>query len=217
MARPQRISDQQIIDAMLAAMVAHGPSVSLDVVAGELGVSVPAVLKRFGTRRALMIRALRLPESPPWFATVAALPDQRPLLVQMEELLETLWGFFVEMMPQLIALRASGINIDEVYRSEDGTPVPLRAIGVLAAWLRRAFDQHLIDKAQLKQMAPEHVANAILGAVQSRFFFSTIAGTPLSVRAQRPYLRDIAQLFTQSLQVGGNSSGAKTRAQRRSA
>lgn len=64
MARPRQISDEQILTTMCSCVLSHGPQVSLDLVAKELGVTGPALLKRFGTREELMLRALRPPEVP---------------------------------------------------------------------------------------------------------------------------------------------------------
>ena len=64
MARPRLITDEQILQTMRASVLEHGPAVSLDLVAEKLKVTGPALLKRFGTRQALMIEALKPPEEP---------------------------------------------------------------------------------------------------------------------------------------------------------
>ena len=66
MARPRTITDEQILGTMRASVLEHGPAVSLDFVAEKLGVTGPALLKRFGSRQKLMIEALKPPEVPTW-------------------------------------------------------------------------------------------------------------------------------------------------------
>ena len=68
MARPRLITDEQILTTMRSCVLEHGAQVSLDVVAQQLGVTSPALLKRFGSLEALMLEALRPPEDPAFIA-----------------------------------------------------------------------------------------------------------------------------------------------------
>ena len=65
MGRPRQITDEQILDTTRTCVLEHGAQVSLDVVAERLGVTAPALLKRFGCRQELMVNALRPPAPPP--------------------------------------------------------------------------------------------------------------------------------------------------------
>jgi AcrR family transcriptional regulator len=55
--RPRQVSDAQILEATLRAIQRLGPvRMTLADVARELGVSAPAIVRRFGTRRALLLK-----------------------------------------------------------------------------------------------------------------------------------------------------------------
>ena len=93
MGRPRQISDEQILTAMRSCVLARGPNVALEVVAKELAVSVPALLKRFGNRQKLMLAALRPPDEPEWIAEVARGPGEGPLERQLLEMFERIFAF----------------------------------------------------------------------------------------------------------------------------
>lgn len=200
-ARPRLISDEQILATMRASVLEHGPQVSLDVVAGQLNVTGPALLKRFGSRRALMIQALRPPESPQLLSVLQRSPDTRPLDAQLEELLGALWDFITEVLPCIAALRESGIPHDEVFDVKRDSPG--RFIKLLHRWLEQARDQGLVEGDVL-----EAAATAMLGAVQTRVFTAHVVKQPLTARHRREYLRDLTQFFTRALSP--NSRRART-------
>lgn len=68
MTRPRTVTDQAILDAARHCAMERGPAVSLDVIAERVGVTSPALLKRFGSRQDLMIAALRPSDPPAWGA-----------------------------------------------------------------------------------------------------------------------------------------------------
>lgn len=191
MARPRTISDAQILQAMRTAVVAHGPKVSLDQVAGTLGVTAPALLKRFGNRDELMLRALKPPEHPPWLQALAEGPSDAPLEEQLLELFVQMSAFMAEVVPCITALRESGIAPDRVYGKLRS---PMVAVQSIRDFLERAKKQGLV-----KTSDTETVAFAILGATQTRAFFAHIIQQKFSERSQRQYLEELASMFTRAL------------------
>src|SRR5262245_56950630 len=109
MARPRQVSDEQILAQMRRVVLAHGPSASLELVAQALDVSVPALLKRFGSRQQLLVAALRPPESPEWINQVAAGPTEAPFRQQLLDVFTQISDFMEEAVPCLTVLRESGI------------------------------------------------------------------------------------------------------------
>src|SRR5688500_1329836 len=99
MARPRQITDEQILATMRSSVLQHGPAVSLDLVAEQLKVTSPALIKRFGTRRALMIAALRPADDNAFLKRMAQGPDDRPLQVQLEEVITSFSEVASEAMP----------------------------------------------------------------------------------------------------------------------
>lgn len=192
MARPRLITDEQILTTMRACVLERGASVSLDVVAERLGVTSPALLKRFGNRQELMLKALLPPESPAWMAEFDRGPDERPIEKQLAEHFDRLWAFFQDVIPCVSALRESGVPHEKLFEGKRQGPV--HSIRAISRWLEKARDAGLIDTE-----SPESVATAILGALQTRAFTAHIAKLQYSTRSNREYLGDLVQLFTRAL------------------
>lgn len=192
MARPRLITDEQILSTTRACVLERGAGVSLDVVAEQLGVTSPAILKRFGSRAELMLAALRPPESPSWMADFEKGPDERSLEVQLAEHFSRLWDYFSETIPCVAALRESGVTHDRIFEGKRNTPAA--AIRAIASWVGQAQERGLVEAE-----APESVATAMLGAVQIRSFTAHVAKVHLTARSNREYLDDLVQLFTRAL------------------
>lgn len=193
MARPRQVTDEQILTTMRSCVLQHGPAVSLEVVAEQLNVTSPALIKRFGTRRELLIAALKPADAEVWLQRLAQAPDARPLEAQLEGLIAAFAEFFRHAMPCLIALRESGIPHRELYPPSE-VPPPIRSIRWLSKWLVQAERAGLV-----RTDAPETAATAIIGAITTRAFAAHLTQTPWSVRAQKDYGTQLAQLFTRAL------------------
>ena len=197
MARPRLISDQQILGTMREAVLERGPSVSLEVVADRLGGTSPALLKRFGNREELLLRALRPSDEPSWMRVLEAGPDDRPLAAQLEELVAAVAEYFDEVIPCFMALRESGIPHARIHGT-DKVPGPLRGLRAVSRWLDRARAAGLVGP-----QASETAATALLGAVQARAFMAHLMHRPGSPRAHRAFARELAQLFARMLEPDG--------------
>lgn len=153
---------------MRRAVAAQGPQVSLDVVAESLGVTAPALSRRFGSRGALLLAALGADAAPPFLAHLEAGPDQRPIDEQLRDIIERVSSHMATALPCIMALRESGL--DPIALHAGAEPPPLRSARALGAWLRRASDQALLCVAH-----PEEAAVAILGAIQAPIFLHHVA------------------------------------------
>lgn len=192
MARPRQISDEQILDAARRAVLEGGPSVPLHEIAGRLGVTEPALLKRFGSRTELLLAALRPPDDPPWIEWLNQLPDDRSFPEQLTEVLSTMLAYLAEVVPCLTVLRESGIPHDRIV--DVRRPAPLRAVPALTRFLERARERGLVESDLL-----EDAAVAILGAVQSRAFLQHLVRSNPFRSSDDEYVRALAQLFSKAL------------------
>ncbi len=204
MARPRQITDEQILAAMRTAVVEHGPSVPLDQVASSLGVTAPALLKRFGSRQRLMIEALRPPENPEWVKALEKGPSEESLHSQLLEILTSLSAFLSEVLPCMSALRESGVAHSEVFTKFRGPHTGIRA---LQRWLAVAREKGLIVAEET-----ESAAFAIVGAVQTRAFLSHFVKQEFSAASQKQYLSDLAALVARALTTAEPKSGRVKRA-----
>jgi AcrR family transcriptional regulator len=204
MARPRLITDEQILTTMRACVLERGASVSLDVVAERLGVTSPALLKRFGNRQELMLKALLPPESPGWMAEFDRGPDDRPLEQQLADHFNRLWAFFEEVVPCVSALRESGVPHEKMFEGKRNAPV--HSIRAISRWLEKARHAGLIETD-----SPESAATAILGSLQTRAFTAHIAKLQYSTRSNREYLDDLVHLFTRALAPSQKAQSKSTR------
>src|SRR6185295_7650575 len=104
MARPRLVSDDEIRSAVRKGVLEQGPQVSLDLIADRLGVTAPALFKRFGSRNALLLAALKLPENPRFLTLLTNGPDElRPFETQLHEIIDAHMQFLDECWPCMAA------------------------------------------------------------------------------------------------------------------
>ena len=193
MARPRQVTDEEILGVARRCALEHGPRVSLDVVAHGLGVSAPALLKRFGNRDALLLAALRPNDDPAWLRELAEGPDRRPLRQQLEELFTRVLDAFAADVPCMMALRESGIPFESVF--EPGTtPLPVRGIRAVASWIERAREAGLVCGEE-----SETAAAAMIGALQGHVFLPHICRRNFWRLSDHKFLEQLADLFTRAL------------------
>ena len=140
MARPRSHSDEEILDAARVCFLAHGPSVSIATIGAQLGLSGPALLHRFGSKKRLLIAAM-CPD--PSELPVRALQqplDERPITEQLRDIAEEVTAHMRRIMPHIVVLRAAGISPLEAWSRYEAPP-PLILHRALSAWLGRALEK----------------------------------------------------------------------------
>lgn len=192
MARPRLITDEQILAATREIVLDHGVQSPLELVSARLGVTAPALLKRFGTRQALLVAALS-PDDALLEAVFEVPVDDRPLTEQLEGLVARLSRFFAHMFPRLMALRECGVPM-KVLDGDTKVPRPVRAVQATQRWLEQARARGLVDSALM-----ETAATAIVGALSTRAISSHLSKRPWSSRSEREYQHELALLFTRAL------------------
>lgn len=161
MARPRLVSDDDIRAAVRKGVLEQGPQVSLDLIAERLGVTAPALFKRFGSKNALLIESLKLPDNPPFFDVLRQDPDpKRPFEPQLRAIIDSHMKFLDESFPCMSALRESGIPKEELSKMFKKGPLP-SAVKLFSGWLERACLMGLIDAPN-----PGALSVAILGVGQ---------------------------------------------------
>lgn len=162
--RPRSVSDEEIIEAARACLLAHGPSVSMAAIGKKVGISGPGVLKRFGSKENLVVRAL-LTEAPP---DLSHGPAPGPLPEQLVALLLTLERLLRQAAPRLATLRAGGVTASKWIK----TPRPRLARRNLRHWLERAQESHGLAHPDL-----ETAADLLISLVEARGFLSWVEPT----------------------------------------
>lgn len=148
------MSDEQITEAARACFLEQGPQAPVEAVAARLGVTPAALLRRFGSKEALLRRAL-LPGDPP--RSLEGAPEaRRPVPEQLVELLLEVLADVRQTIPRIATLRASGLPLVK-------NPRPQRMRRSLATWLERAGKDGRVADRDYRA-----AADALLGAIDSR-------------------------------------------------
>jgi len=205
MTRPRQVTSEAILEAARACAVERGPNVSLEVIAERLGVTPPALLKRFGSREAMMIAALRTAEEPAWVKGLAAGPDDRPLEQQLEALFSRILDFFSSEAARMSTLCESRIPFHRVFDAERPPP-PVQNTWALAAWLDQARAQRLVRREDF-----EMVALGMLGALHARAFLKHFFGRSFWRGSRKDYVAGLAKLHARALTPGATSGVARIR------
>ncbi len=160
--RPRRFTDEEILEVARETFLELGPHTSTTVIAERVGVSQATLFKRFGSKDALLIRALQPSEG--WTVLqrlVAGPDDERPMRDQLTELLSEMAAFFDKMAPCLAVLRSSGAFPPKF---EGATSPPILARLELQRWLEIAQARGELSEGA----APEHLAVALIAITQAR-------------------------------------------------
>lgn len=162
--RPRSVSDDQILAAARACLFARGPSATIDEIARQVGVSGPAILKRFGSKERLVMQALVSEELP----DLSQGPQPGPLRSQLVAVLLQLERLVQEAVPKLATLRAGGVKASERIAQAP----PRLARQHLRSWLERARRSHGLAHAD-----PAAAADMLVSVVEARGFLSWIDPT----------------------------------------
>jgi AcrR family transcriptional regulator len=191
MGRPKQLSDEAILKVAKECFIKQGPSVSTAVIAEKAGVSQAALFKRFGTKKALTLKALLPHNRPPWADRIEKGPDpiNSDLRAQLREVVELLWTFIQDTMPCLTALKASGVPV-ESFAKTARIPPPVHGQRALAKWFRIAEKQ---GRARVPN--PDHLAFILAGSLHGRSFFKHALDQRFAKKEDQAYLETVTDLL----------------------
>ena len=205
MTRPRQVTSEAILDAARTCAVERGPNVSLEVIAERLGVTPPALLKRFGSREAMMIAALRTAEVPSWVENLGSGPGDEPLEEQLAALFTGILDYFSSEAARMSALCESRIPFHRIYDGERPPP-PVQHTWALAGWLDRARARGLVDREDF-----EMVAIGMLGALHARAFLKHFFGRSFWRGSRGDYVKGLANLYARALAPVATAGVARVR------
>lgn len=175
MGRPRTVSDDVILQAARAVFVEEGPSASTKTIAERVGLSQAALFKRFKTKQELMIAALTPPAVPAFVAIIVAGPaPDEPIQDQLRAIGREMALFFRQMVPCVMVLSASGLDMSAMLKGFD-VPPPVLARQRLADWFALAM-----DAGRMRRIDPLVAASTMQGALHMHTFMSHVTGEPLS-------------------------------------
>ncbi len=163
MARPRLVSDEQVLEEARSFFLELGHTAPIQGLARRLGVSHAALFQRFGSKRALLIEAMRPAYDMPWPEEVEAGPTAGRTREGLLALCEALKSFFVANLPRIRVLQAAGVLHEEIFAQ--GSTHPFVACARVEAWLARGVAAGLFAPCDTRAVAAGIVA-AVFGRVQ---------------------------------------------------
>ena len=194
--RPRTVSDEEILDVARCVFLEHGTHASADLIASRLKISQPALFKRFGTKKNLLIRALRPPGIPHWHALADSGPDERPFLVQFKTLAREIMTSLIQVTPLVRLVHTSGIRFHDFFEQRGDSPYQ-KDIKKISEWLARCRRKELIRETNFTL-----AAHSILGTLKMDTFelsFDNKMSTHELMRTQLPYLDECIKILWSGL------------------
>jgi AcrR family transcriptional regulator len=192
MARPRRHTDEALLAAAREVFLQEGVSAPLQRVADRAGLSQPALLRRFGSKDNIVLRALLPSDGFGWAERAFAGPDERPFPEQLDALAQGAMTFFAASIPALMALRAAGGDLRGAI--DHAQPGAIEVRRALVAFFARARDRGLIRDAD-----PERVAMMLVGSLQTRVLGQYLFGHTLHPDEHAVHARAVVDLMWNGL------------------
>ncbi len=170
MGRPKTVSDETLQTTARRCFLEHGPSLSINTIAAELGISDAAILKRVGSKEKLLRSCLSSGSPMPWLADIRSGPNPGALAPQLLEIMEQISATIKDRVPSLIAMRLSDLDMVELIGPDPDKAPPLVIRRVLTEWLTRAGTTHALTLTD-----PGAVAELLVSAAQARAFQNWIS------------------------------------------
>jgi hypothetical protein len=163
MSRPPRVSTADVLNVARSHFIKRGHSVSVKSIADDLGLSHSALIQRFGSKRALLISALRPPNTFPWSEGFLFGPptNEKEAIRQLGETCCMLMTFLHENMPLVRILHSAGVTPDELFKG--CLPLPLLACKRMREWIDRGIQRGLFPSCDSSALA-----STIVGAMFAR-------------------------------------------------
>ncbi len=193
--RPRTVSDEEILEVARSVFLEHGSQAPTELIASKLGVSQPALFKRFGTKRNLLVHALLPVRDPSWFALADAGPDDRPFLDQFTVLCREIMEFLIaKVAPMVSVIQTSGIPPRELVQKCGFNPYA-REVDKLADWFVKCHQKGLIRKTNFRL-----AAHGILGALRmDTFAFDRDRNKKADTRKRLACLEECIDIFWSGL------------------
>lgn len=171
MNRPRKASDEDILNATLAALRQSGPAMSVQQVAERLDITQAALFRRFDTKQNLIVQALRWHgRSFSWADTIRTEPstDRSIFRTQLVALARA-----VAEVGEMSVLAADGFRAIGVTKPigpmamEVGFPSLPELHAAVSEWLDKAARKQLVEGRHVP-----HIAIALLGGMSLLHFIT---------------------------------------------
>lgn len=166
MARPPKISDEQILEAAREVFLEYGYGGSTLEIAERAGISEASIFKRFSTKERLFFASMGVPDVPGWVSELNVLVGKGDLKQNLVNMCIQILDFFREMMPRLMQLQARGKALPRPGSKNAKHTQDINAIA--------RFLQQEINQGRLGACEPRIVAQIIIGTLMNYIFLEQI-------------------------------------------
>jgi AcrR family transcriptional regulator len=165
MARPARITEEQLLEAARQVFLEKGIRGTAAEVAKRAGVAQGSVFKYFKTKDELFAAAMAPgPRDPAWLVGLEARVGKGDVRQTLTEVGLEILEFFRKITPTLMMAWSNPMN-----QATGPNPPPLRALKRVAG-----FFEAEMRAGRLRRHDPEVAARAFLGSIQSYVFFEVL-------------------------------------------
>lgn len=189
MARPPKISNEEILAAARSHFLEQGMAASTLAIAEQAGISEASIFKRFKTKQALFVAAMGVLQKPKWAKALANQAPTADVKAELTEICEQMLAFYTEMIPRVLMMMTQGKRPD----SPLAVPPPIRDRKLLAEFLDRA-----VQAGHLRPCNTQTVAQMIVGTLVSTVMAQNMIHK-LSVPVSMPQVLQEPEALVQSL------------------
>jgi AcrR family transcriptional regulator len=173
MARPPKITTEEIIIVARQVFLEQGAGASTLVIAGRAGISEAAIFKRFGTKQALFLAAMGISNNHPWVNVLSQGTPTPAIRTDLIDICSQILEVYREVMPRVLMLMNQG---NTSFPPPMFEPPPIRDAQLLTGYLDRA-----IDRGYIKSCNAIVVAHVIIGGINSYVIMENIPRLPFPV------------------------------------
>jgi AcrR family transcriptional regulator len=170
MARPPKITTEEIIAVARQVFLEQGASASTLLIAERAGISEAAIFKRFGTKQALFLASMGISDNHSWINVLSQGTPTPAIRADLIEICSQILEFYQEVMPRVMMMMNQGKTSFPPPMLE---PPPIRDTQLLAGYLDRA-----IKKGYIKSCSAITVAHAIIGGINSYVIMQNMSKLP---------------------------------------
>lgn len=164
MARPPKITNEEILAAARQVFLEQGINGSTLEIAEKAGISEASIFKRFATKQALFFAAIGISRTPQYAKILSAQAPNATIRSELTDICTQMLEFYQEVMPQVVMMMAQTKS-----SLPPQVPPPMRDTQLFVEYLDQAIIQ-----GYLKPCDSTTIAHTIVGAIQNYSMVNTL-------------------------------------------
>lgn len=191
MARPRKITTEQILKAAQAVFLEKGFGASTHEVADKAGISEGSIFKRFPTKEDLFVAAMGMSKVSSLLSFIETTSGQGELPENLKTIGLEMINFFQELLPRMMMMRSKGLPLPAMIMKLDQAP-PVRVRKVLTDFFAKEM---ALGKMHCSN--PQTVAMMFMGSLME-YVLLTQLSAPLP--DTEDYVESVVEVLWKSIQ-----------------